>query len=101
MTTWTNTYHKFQSREDFLAACDLSGFHRDDDGHLILPDTVSFDIVGTLYRENTGPVDDGGFPLNPPEKIVGFHVNAAWAMDIPDPFKDAQISVSKPQRVWA
>lgn len=85
---WVYTFHRFDERAAFLAACAEIGVVLDAaTGVLLRPDSVQFDEVGPVYS--------GGVP------IAGHHVNAAWEGEMPAAFAPSQIFPITPSRVFA
>lgn len=104
---WLYTYHRFPNRAAFEAAYDAAGFKRFTSGMILPgmngrmtpPETVVFDVCETLY--DPAEYNLQGVVTKPAVALTGFHVNAAWAGEMPAAFKASQISPSVPRRVFA
>lgn len=96
--TWTYTYHRFTNRAAFDAACDAAGFQRVD-GQIAPPETVSLDVVGVMWTG--GEYDSRGNVTKPPTLVPGYHVNAAWSVEVPGAFKASLIVPASPRRTFA
>ena len=95
---WTYTFHRFTNRAAFDAAYDAAGLPRED-GQIAPPETVALDVIGTLY--DPAEYNPQGVMTKPPVVLSGFHVNAAWAGEVPGAFKASLITPSTPRRVFA
>jgi hypothetical protein len=96
--TWTYTFHRFTNRAAFDAVYDAAGFARED-GQIAPPETVALDVIGTLHDPAEYTAD--GVMTKPPAALIGFHVNAAWAGQVPDAFKASLVVPTPPRRVFA
>lgn len=79
---WTPTFHRFDDRAAFLAACDAAGWPRDHLGEPDPPLTVALDIIGPLA-------------------VPGYHVNALWRDDIDPAWAASQVTPGNPARTFA
>ena len=96
--TWTYTYHRFANRQAFDAAYDAAGLPRVD-GQIAPPETVALDVIGALH--DPAEFNAFGIMIKAPVLLTGFHVNAAWAGEVPGPFRAGRISPAMPRRVFA
>jgi hypothetical protein len=96
--TWTYTFHRFANRAAFDDAYDAAGFARED-GQIAPPETVALDVCGTLY--NPEEYNAQGVMTKPSTALSGYHVNAAWAGEVPDAFKASVVVPTAPRRVFA
>ena len=95
---WTYTYHRFTNRAAFEAAYDATGFKRVND-EIAPPETVALDVIGELY--DPAEYTHEGDVRKPSVALTGFHVNAAWAGEMPDAFRASQIVPTAPRRRFA
>jgi hypothetical protein len=96
--TWTYTFHRFTNRAAFDATYDVAGLPRED-GQIAPPETVALDVIGTLH--DRAEYNAEGVMTKPPAALSGFHVNAAWAGEVPDAFKASLVVPTAPRRVFA
>ena len=104
---WTYTYHRFPDRVAFEAAYDAAGFKRftgstiwpSMNGRMAPPETVFFDVCETIY--DPAEYNAQGNVTKTAVALTGFHVNAAWAGEMPDTFKASQIFPTAPRRRFA
>ena len=96
--TWTYTFHRFTNRAAFDAAYDAAGFARED-GQIAPPETVALDVCGTLH--DPAQYNAQSVMTKPPAALQGYHVNAAWAGEVPDAFKASLVVPTAPRRVFA
>jgi hypothetical protein len=97
--TWTYTYHKFNSKSEFINTCSAANLVFDESYNAIMDRNAVSDIVDKIYKEGT--YDSNGNVLTPPVLVDGFHVNIAWAMPIPSVFESSRVYPKSPSRVWA
>lgn len=96
--TWTYTYHRFANRQAFDAAYDAAALPRVD-GQIAPPETVALDVFGVLH--DPAEFDNQGKRTKAPVLLTGFHVNAAWADEVPAPFRASLILPTSPRRRFA
>lgn len=90
MSYFKYTYHRFNSEQEFKDALE----------EIILEKhQYCIDDIGILYNEPTFQIN-GDWSTS---EIPGYHVNVAWLDGVPLPkkFKDSEIVVITPKRVWA
>ena len=100
MMKYTYTYHRFDSEQDFHAACEQADFPFFE-GQPSPKEGCAFDVIGTIRNqgEQVGTSEDG-FPIYEMTPLPGFHVNMAWSGDMDPAFEVSQVFPETPNRVW-
>lgn len=93
------SYHAFNSRTAFRAACAAAGWPMDTDNTPITPAGVSIAEIGMIYETPT--IDTEGRPVEPDILDPRYHVNVAWDnVEMPASFVAAREIVKTPRRTF-
>jgi len=98
---WCETYHRFNDRAAFLAACDAAGWGRDPLSPTLPapPPEVGFSEIGALVARPTLAPD--GAPIPGAVIDAGFHVNMAWhGGTVQEGFVASRVHPATPSRTF-
>lgn len=99
--SWTYTYHRFEDRDAYLAACDAAELARNEAGEPVPKPNMALDVIGTIWTGGTVVPETGAVVGQ--TTLPGYHVNAAWQEEMPSAFAASRLDPepNKPVRVWA
>ncbi len=96
---WITTCHRFTSRAEFLAACQVAEWTCPPGQDPEPPPGVALDILGPIVAP--AQVVEGGVPIAGEVIDPRYHVNLAWHVRDPDPAFDASlVAPATPLRGW-
>lgn len=96
---WTETYHRFQHRQAFDAACVSAGWSKGPDGEWSLPRGIVISIIGPLIGQPS--VAEDGTPIPGDVIDARYHVNLALDdIEMPASFASARVLVATPRRTF-
>ncbi len=96
---WISTFHRFDGRPAFLAACEAAGWELEAEAPS-LPAGVVVEEIGTLI--SPASIGEGGMPIAGAVLDPRHHVNLAWhARDMDPAFAASQVFPAEPSRAYA
>jgi hypothetical protein len=96
---WITTCHRFNSRAEFLAACQAAGWRCPPGQDPEPPQGVAVDIVGPIVAP--AQVGEGGVPIAGEVIDPRYHVNLAWhGRDLEAAFQASLVVPVTPSRGW-